>query len=290
MKNIRKVVVAIFALFLLFQAEAQNTDALFNKAKGLVLAQNYKEALSEYQVIFESQEGDSAQLSEAYGYTGICYDELGETEDAWTYYKKALDYKVPFLLFYDKAIALTQKEKKNDEHEWVLNEKVKYFPDFEMEVERDLNSHYLRTKQYRNLLLSSEKMMQWYPNSAKYDYYRGLAYQNEGKMDSAELAYRSALEKDADYTSANIRLGYLIFEEGNRVFSNEKGKYDAIAKPSRLDYSNYLKSLEKGKVKYREAEKYLLKAYAEEEDANLKKILATLYTRLGETEKASKYK
>ncbi|GAF01949.1 tetratricopeptide repeat protein [Saccharicrinis fermentans] len=290
MKRVRNLMIPVLLFFLFHQAKAQDVSALYSSAKALVVAQDYNGALLKYKAAFETGEGDSAQVGEGYGYAGICYEEIGNIQEALEHYTKALKYKVLELSIYDKAIALAKTAKQNDLHEWMLLEKGKYFPEFEWDVERSLCTHYLRTKQYDKLLVSSDKLMQWFPDSPKYPYYKGLGFQSTGQIDSAEEVYKVALQKDPDYTSANMRLGQILFEKGNAVYAKKKKAYEAIAKPSRVDYSKYIKSLEGAKVIYREAETYLSKAYEKKQDPNLKKMLYAVYTRLGEKEKAQKYK
>ncbi|MGQ1786096.1 tetratricopeptide repeat protein [Saccharicrinis sp. GN24d3] len=290
MNNLRKIILAILVIISTWQVVGQEANAIFNTAKSLVLEQNYSEALSKYKDAFATEIGDSVQLAEAYGYAGICLEETGNVREALKHYKKALNYKVLELSIYDKAISLTKEMKNHEMHEWALMEKVKYFPEFKVDVEKALSSHYLKTKQYDKLLISSEKMGQWFPDSPKYKYYMGVAYQSQGDIDQAVEAYKLALDKDAEYTSANMRLGHILFEKGNKVYAKKKKAYEAIAKPTRVDYSNYHKSLEEAKVIYREAEGYLLKAYQVKQDPNLKKMLYAVYTRLGEKEKALKFK
>lgn len=290
MKDIRSLIILVLLSISFNQINAQEVGELFNSAKSLVMNQSYSEALLKYKAAFEIGKGDSTKLGEAYGYTGICFEELGDVQEALVYYKKALDFKVLELSVYDKAIALTKTEKKYDLYEWMLLEKAKYFPEFEMDIARSLNSHYLRTKQYDKLMVSSEKMKQLFPNSPRYPYYQGLVLQNIGKVDSAVVVYKAALEIDANYTFANMRLGQILFERGNEVYAKKKKAYEAIAKPTRVDYSKYHKSLEEAKSIYRDAETYLLKAYENKKDANLKKMLFALYTRLRENDKALIYK
>jgi tetratricopeptide (TPR) repeat protein len=270
--------------------QAQNSDDLFNGIKSFVFEKKYEQALTQYQAAFDSGVGDSLQLGEAYGYAAICCEELGNVEDAIKYYKLALDYQVTVLSIYDKSVALFQKSGKDDLVEWALKEKVKYFPDFEVAVEKDLNYQYLKTEQYDKLLASSKKMEKWDADSPTYYYYQGLSYQNTGRPDSAMIEYKIALEKDVDYTAANFRLGYMLYEKGDNVFKKSKKTYESIASPTRVDYAQYHKSLEAGKVFLREAEGYLVRAYEKNKDANLKKLLYALYTKLGDSATASKYK
>ncbi len=270
--------------------KAQDVEVLFSTAKGMVVEQNYSGALSKYQEVFETGQGDSTQLGEAYGFTGISYEELGNKAEALNYYKKALDHKVLELSVYDKAIALSKEMKKDALHEWMLKEKLQYFPDFEVEIIKSLNTHYLKTKQYDQLLGSSESLIKWFPDSPKYPYYKGFAYQNIGKVDSAVVSYKESLLKDANYTSANVRLGHILFEKANKVYSAKKKAYEAIANPTRVDYSKYHKSLDQAKAIYKEAEVYLSKAYENKQDPQIKKLLFAVYMRLGEKDKAQLYK
>lgn len=108
-------------------------------------------------------------------------------------------------------------------------------------------------------------------------------YQKTNETDKAEQEYLKSLEIKSDYEVANYNLGVLYFNTGNTW--NEKlnalpPKETAKAKEYEAKANEYFKK----------AVVYLEKSYETSPDKATKQRLRQLFLRLGETEKAEKYK
>lgn len=108
-------------------------------------------------------------------------------------------------------------------------------------------------------------------------------YQKNNELDKAETSYLKALELKPDYEIANYNLGVMFFNAGNawnEKLNNLPPKETAKAK----EYEA------KANEQFKKAVTYLEKSYEVSPDKNTKKQLRQLFLRLGETEKADKYK
>ncbi len=108
-------------------------------------------------------------------------------------------------------------------------------------------------------------------------------YQKNNELDKAETSYLKALELKPDYEIANYNLGVMFFNAGNSW--NEK--LNALPPKETVKAKEY-----EGKAneQFKKAVIYLEKSYEVSPDKNTKKQLRQLCLRLGETEKAEKYK
>lgn len=108
-------------------------------------------------------------------------------------------------------------------------------------------------------------------------------YQKNNELDKAEASYLKSLELKPDYEIANYNLGVMYFNAGNawnEKLNNLPPKETAKAK----EYET------KANEQFKKAVIYLEKSYELAPDKNTKKQLRQLFLRLGETEKADKYK
>ena len=270
--------------------QAQDFDSKMNSANTALMNGNYEVALTESKNLIAGGEGDSLQQAMVYSYAGLASEGLGKTADAIKYYKKAIQLQVPRLDIYDKMISLTKQAKNNADYEFALLEKRKAFPDFQTSIVQSLAYLYVNTKQYDKLLAATNELTVWFPTNATFFNFQGIAYQNLGQVDQAVVSYKKALELDPAHAGANMGLGMILYKKGSKIFDKEKKAYESISKPSRVDYTNYRKSLEEAKSVYREALPYLLKAYQNKSYSSLKGVIFNIYTRLEEKEKAMQYK
>ena len=111
----------------------------------------------------------------------------------------------------------------------------------------------------------------------------GQVNEKSGDMDNAEKSYLKALELKPDYEIINFKLGALYFNTAadyNKKLNDLPPKETAKAK----EYE------EKVKENFKKAIPFLEKAYESTPDKAYKQRIFQAYSRLGETEKAAKYK
>lgn len=286
-----KILLSTLSVFLIWSAvKAQDIDSKLNEIKFSLMNGNYEEGLKASKSIIESNAGDSTQLAFVYSYAGISSEATGKTEDAISYYKKAVRFEVPQLDIYDKLISLSKKEKNDSVYEFALLEKAKSFPDFDDSVTKSLATHYANSGQYKKLLKISNKLLESYPNETRYLFYKGVALQNSDQIEEAKVYYNKILELDPDHSGANMGIGMMLYNDGSEIFKSRKKEYESKVNPDRVDYSVYNKGIEAGKKLYREALPYLLKAYESGSYPGLKQVLFNTYARLEQSEKAKAYK
>ena len=111
----------------------------------------------------------------------------------------------------------------------------------------------------------------------------GQVNEKSGDLENAEKSYLKALELKPDYEIINFKLGALYFNaaaEFNKKLNDLPPKETVKAK----EYD------EKIKENFKKAIPFLEKAYESTPDKAYKQRIFQAYSRLGETEKAAKYK
>ncbi len=289
--KVKDLLLLVSVSFIYFcSLEAQEPDSLMDSAYGAFINGQYEQALEQYLNILSTGSVDSVNRSLAYGYAGLCSEELGEKKDALGFYKEAILLRVPRLLIYDKMINLAKQEKDHSAYEFALVQKRMEFPDFEVPVVQSLAYHYFNTKQYDKLLSTTILLTEWFPGEARFYYFDAIAKQNLDDPEGARTSFLAVLDLDPDHSGANLGIGMILYNEASDLFTKAIEEYEAKTNPDRIDYYNYMKKIEKPQAIYRQALPYLLKAYEDKAYSGLKAIIYNSYMRLEDMDNANKYK
>lgn len=288
--NIRGIVgLWVLMIFCLF-ASAQNFQENLDAANTEFRKGNFKEAVELFNSLLASESGDSLQMAYAHGYLGVCLEETGDKKGAISNYKKSISFGIDEYQIYDRAIKLSKAEKNDEVYELALVNGIKTFPETEQEFSKKLAYHYFNNQRYDDLLKVTDVLLSLDISNAIYHYFKGAALQSTGQLEAAEGSYEMALALNPDHLNSNLQYGMILFNKGSHIYESEKKKYESLAKPTRLDYTNYNKAIVKGNEYYKRAEVYLVKYYQNKPNTQVKKALFNLYTRLGDKSKAALYK
>lgn len=286
MKRILTSVLVLFSLIL----NAQDFDSELNKANSKFFEKNYQEALTDYQKLVDSGIGDEMQRSWAFGYIGVCQQELGNIEEAKKNYRKAMEMGTPGPSFYSKCLAIYKSEKDVNGQEFVLLAKKKNMPHEYRKVVKSLSYLYMNSKQFEKLLPVCDELIEWYPSNHKYHYFKAVSYQQLNDIESAKTEYRKAIELKPDDASSNMNLGMILFLKANSDFEEAIKSYESLAKPTNDDYQKSKQKLMVYRKKMREAEPMLLIAYKAKPNKNVKNALYNLYYKCKDYKTAKEYK
>ncbi|PXY01768.1 hypothetical protein DF185_09905 [Marinifilum breve] len=285
MKVIFTSILALFSVLLY----AQDFDSELNKANSKFFEKNYQEALADYQKLVDSGIGDEMQRSWAFGYIGVCQEELGNIEEAKKNYRKAMEMGTPGPSFYSKCLAIYKSEKDVGGQEFVLLAKKKNMPHEYRKAVKSLAYLYMNSKQFEKLLPVCDELIEWYPTNHKYHYFKAVSYQKLKDIESAKAEYRKAIELKPDDANSNMNLGMILFLKVNAEFDKAIKSYESIAKPTDDDYQKCKQKLIKYRKKMREVEPMLLVAYKAKPSKNVKNALYNLYKKCQEYNTAKQY-
>ena len=285
MKAIFTTFLALFSVLLY----AQDFDSELNKANGKFFEKNYREALLDYQKLVNSGIGDEMQRSWAFGYIGVCQQELGNIEEAKKNYRKAMEMGISESSFYSKCLAIYKSEKDVNGQEFVLLSKKKNMPHEYRKTVKSLAYLYMNSQQFEKLLSVCDELIEWYPTNHKYHYFKAVSYQKLKDVESAEVEYRKAIELKPDDTGSNMNLGMILFLKANSAFDKAVKSYESLAKPTDEDYKKCKQKLINYRKKMREAEPMLLVAYKAKPNQNVKNALYNLYKKCQDYKTAKEY-
>ena len=285
-----KVLLIVLLVCFSVYTQAQDFDSELNKANSKFFDKNYQEALADYQKLIDSGIGDSIQISWAYGYVGVCYQELGKIEEAKKNYRKAMNMGTPGPSFYAKCLAIYKSEKDVEGQELVLLAKKRNMPHEYRKAIKSLAYLYMNSKQFEKLIPICDELISWYPDNYKYHYFLGVAYQKQKDIEKAKQEYRKAIEIKPDDVGSNMNLGMILFLKANSAYDKAVKSYEALQKPTDEDYQKCKRQLAVYRKQMREAEPMLLVVYNSKPNQNVKNALYNLYKKCNQFEKAQLFK
>lgn len=248
-----------------------------NEGSEAYSAQNFEEAVNAFEkALIVLPEDTTATL-----YAGIASQQLKDNKTALKYYYRLidLDYHEPDI--YGSIISIERYANEDlDKALEVVRMAKEKFPE---------NDEF--NKQEINLLITAERVdeakdrineaIEKEPENANLYFNLGYLYEQLEQPEKAEEAYLKAIEIDPEYLDANYNYAVYYYNKAADLF----------AKARNMDLQTYRK---KGKAIEEEATGYLKKAkpYFEKsleiapEELAIIETLQTLYTQLGENDKA----
>jgi tetratricopeptide (TPR) repeat protein len=127
-----------------------------------------------------------------------------------------------------------------------------------------------------------QKAIEISPDNEVLHFVLARVYDGNKNLDSAEKEYLRAIELKPDYEPANYNLGVLYYSLGKEF--NEKLNALPLKDPKAKEYET------KSNEYFKKAVTYLENSYEITKEAKTKLVLRQLSLRLGDTERAAKYK
>ncbi len=210
------------------------------------------------------------------------YVKSGNKEKTFESANKLIDIKYKDPSIYTDMIKLSLQDKDTVKAlSYVEKGKILFEDNLDL-INQEINI-YLAQKKIDVLKDKLAKAIDLAPDNEVLHTILATIYQKNNELDKAEASYLKSLELKPDYEIANYNLGVMYFNAGNawnEKLNNLPPKETAKAK----EYET------KANEQFKKAVIYLEKSYELSPDKNTKKQLRQLFLRLGETEKADKYK
>lgn len=210
------------------------------------------------------------------------YIKSGNKEKTFESANKLIDIKYKDPSIYTDMIKLSLQDKDTAKAlSYVDKGKILFEDNLDL-INQEINI-YLAQKKIDVLKDKLAKAIDLAPDNEVLHTILATIYQKNNELEKAEASYLKSLELKPDYEIANYNLGVMYFNAGNswnEKLNNLPPKETAKAK----EYEG------KANEQFKKAVIYLEKSYELSPDKNTKKQLRQLFLRLGETEKADKYK
>jgi Tfp pilus assembly protein PilF len=115
------------------------------------------------------------------------------------------------------------------------------------------------SKNYKDEISFWSKALETSPHSAKAHLQMGSYYQIEGKIENAEMEYKTAIELKPDFPNTHNNLGKIYLDKGNLAEAQKFFLQELRIKPNPVAYYN-LSSVQEDNGNFEEAKIYLKKS------------------------------
>lgn len=234
---------------------------------------------------------EDKQKAEMYKYAGLCAYELDDQVAAKDFYLEAVKLGIDEPLVFDALAQLAKRQNDNESLIIVCNAVINS-PGLDHQAYRlKLCSVYKKQKDGEKLLKVAEEVFQNDSSNLKALEYQGVAYKYLKDMKNAFNSYNRLYELDSENINANLFLGNYYYQVCKSKLKKSRKKYDAIEKPTRVQWheNNELTDRIENEY-YPSAIKHFEIVYMQKPMSNVKKMLFTMHSKLGDEEKALIYK
>lgn len=288
MKNI--LVLCIFILTSVLAISQESYEALCEKGNEEIKNGNYAKALSFFDAAFKVGCENETERAWTSSIAAICAQKVPDLAKAIMYNNMAIESNTTDISVYEMQLEIAKQLNDNETIEKVLllgREKL------EGQYKRfttKLLYFYYNNKMFDKAIPIAEEVLKYEPDPLKTLSIMGFSYLNNKKEAEAIETFNKVLALNKMEVDANNALGLLYYNQGSVMQDNAKEQYTSLKKPSMEDYAIYQKRYEKSIVILKKAIPYLENSYTAKPDDQIKRALFLLYTRLGQKEKAAKFK
>jgi len=178
---------------------------------------------------------------------------------------------------------LLKNDKQTDKFNSVMLEAKKLFPDIKNILIDDIIA-LMNSGNINEAISKAKEALDTEPNNEKLYFTLGNAFERNGDLENASLAYETAIKKNANYFDANYNLGVIYYnkaiEKIKNLLDNDARTNSFTEKIKKEVASLYIKALP-----------FFEKAnFLKPNDQNTKLALKEIYTKLGKTEKLKSLK
>lgn len=285
MKNLLSLTFLMFVLTMqaqTFDEYNKAADAAFSEGNMALALENYSKAVE----LITEAEGHSR----TYAYAGICAKEMGQTEQAKAYMLASVERGIEEPMIFNMLGEIAKKEKDYDTQILAYKAGVERSPVDHIKYQLKLCPVYKKKKDYDSMLACATDVLSLDPTNTKGLSYKGSALQGKKDMTGAAAAYTELYAVDSSNINANLFLGNYNYQVGKNKLASARKKYDKIAKPTRVQWSEHNKyNTSILNSYYADAIPYLKYVYDTNGNENIKTILSNIHTKMGNPEEAKKY-
>jgi len=260
------------------------------KANNYILNKNYEAALKCYDLLeaalpFDFDQGMKRQNIEGVKITFSkfeMYKSSGNKEKTKEYANKLIDMKYKEPKIYTDMVKLSILDKDTASALLYIEKGKLLFEDNMTLIGTEIDI-YLARKRTNELRDKLKTAIDLAPDNEVLHAILGQVYEKSNDLENSEKEYLKAVELKPEYEVVNYKLGAMYFNmaaEFNKKLNDLPPKETAKA----TEYENKIKE------NFKKAIPYLEKAYESTPDKAYKQRIFQAYSRLGETEKAAKYK
>ncbi len=181
-----------------FKALGINTDNMkYYDALILEREEKYNEAISTLKALIRDSEyprSDMEDFSEAYMLLGLCYEHLGNNNEAKQYYKRVIDINPKHMRVYGRYSILQKEEGQYNEALKLMNKQIEIHPISFYFIHRGILNRY--TRNYHSAVSDFQEALKQEPMNDFCYRQLGLIYEQHRHFEKAIEQYDKAIEFD----------------------------------------------------------------------------------------------
>lgn len=284
----RSIVLGLFVV-ITGLLSAQDMTTLQGEAEKLMNSGDYAGATAKFKeaIVLDSSTSGNSTL---YTYAGMAAKESGDIAFAKKVLKEAIK-RGKDNYTYTMLEDICKADKDYACQVVVYKTAMESFPEQKGTYTKKLAYAYYNGKMYNQLIPTCKEVIALNGVDNKMTQFIAVGFQKTNQTDSAKVYFEKLLDVDATNLNANIFMGQYYYQLGKDKADKAKKNYEKIAKPDRIQWSNYQKENKAILDKYYpKAASYLENAYAKKKMNSIKSMLFGIYTKLGDTQKAQAYK
>lgn len=287
MKNI---LFSLILLTLTSLAYAQDIESHRKAAEELMNNGSPKEALAEFQKAIDLVTEPTGN-GIVFSYAGICAQQMGDDASAVNFFNQAIDRGFEDEKVFDWLGNIYKKQKNYEGQIAVYSKAAEMFPAASLKYNKSLCNAYYYSKKYDKVEALAPSIIEKDAKDTKVLGQYAGAMQRLKKTKEAKAQFEKLVELDSENLNANIFLGNYYFQYGKALEAREDAAYKKIKKPTRVQWAESNKKIEKIRGEYYgKTILHLKKVYDKKPDESTKKMLFAVYTKLGDAENAEKFK
>lgn len=265
---------------------AQDADLMKSNAILFEGKKQFKEAAENYEAAYKAYEKNGIVDTLCVFKAGQNFVRSDQFENSLNYINRSIEinYNDPrtFLLLAEAYEGLSRVE----EAEVSLQNGMEKYPDSKSEYIKALSYLYFNSNQFDKAVSSLKNAVEEEPTNVTYRYLYASSFEKLKDYKSATSQFEQLLLIDPNHKQSIRKLGFIYFKQTDYQYKNEKKRYEAISKPTRVDYHNSTTKLNSIKKGYEKALPFLEKSYAiNQKDKTIQNCLSVCYKRLKMDEK-----
>jgi len=288
MKNAVKIL--LFLILPLSAFSQESFSSFREKGNKSLDDQKYQEAVSFFLKAIELGTENKADLAWTSSIAAICALQIKDTTNAIFFFETAIKNNCNQEDIYERFLNLAQQRNDLNREEIILKQAGKNIAEGGNKYTIKLLNFYFNNKFYEKAILLADQPLSASINPEQVIVLKAHALIKTGKSNEAIQILEKFNVDHPDSFESLKQLGLICYEKAYALNLKAKNDYKKLIKPSMSDYNNYLARGKSTTEDFKRALPYLEKAYQIKADGIVKNVLYNTYIKLGNKEKASKYK
>lgn len=221
---------------------------------------------------------------------GICARQTNDLNKAYSLFEIAIKNNCKDEDVFNKSLQIA--EQLNDVEKQVsilLSARQNVDGSFQKNSTKLLYAYY-NNQQFDKAIRVADELLAKDPDQIQVLKVKGFSLIKTEKVSEGIFVFNKLIANDPNNLDGLRQLGFVYYEQGNIIKDKALDDYNLLKKPTQVDYILFQQQYKKSWVDYRKALPYLEKSYQIEPNVGIKQAIFNMYSRMGDINKANKYR